>query len=63
MRKIFFFILFAALSLTIVAQEKKTITIQQPKCDNAAIANILKTSLTEALIAAEERTKRLQIPC
>lgn len=54
MRKIFFFILFAALSLTIVAQEKKTITIQQPKCDNAAIANILKTSLTEALISSEE---------
>lgn len=47
-------ILLSFLSLTIVAQEKKTITIQQPKCDDAAIANILKTSLTEALVSSEK---------
>ena len=47
-------ILLSALSLAMVAQEKKTITIQQPKCDDAAIANVLKTSLTEALVNSEE---------
>ena len=57
MRKIFFFILFAALSLTIVAQEKKTITIQQPKCDNAAIAKIMDVTSAITLATANEQSQ------
>lgn len=53
MRKYFALILFAVLSLTAFA-EKKTITVQQPKCDDAIVANILKASLTEALANSEE---------
>lgn len=43
-----------ALSLTAFAAEKNTITIMQPKCDNAMMANVVKSSLTMAFAKSEE---------
>ena len=47
-------ILLSALSLTAFAQEKKTITIQQPQCSNAMVANMVKSALTNAFARSDE---------
>ena len=53
MRKLVF-ILLSILSLTAMAQEKKTISIQRPQCGNAMVANMVKSSLTKSFALSEE---------
>ena len=47
-------ILLAAMTLTGFAQEKKTIAIQQPKGDNAMMANMVIGKLTTAFASSKE---------
>lgn len=48
------FILLSAFSLTVHAQEQKTITIMQPKCNNAMVANVVKSILESAFARSDE---------
>lgn len=54
MKKICTIIVLAAISLIVVAQEKKTITIQQPQSKNAMVANMVKSILTNAFAHSDE---------
>ena len=47
-------ILLSALSLTAFAQEQKTITIMQPQCNNAMVANVVKSILESAFARSDE---------
>ena len=53
MRKLFIFLI-SALSLTAVAQEKKTIVILQPQSKNTVAANLVKGTLARAFVGSEE---------
>ncbi|MBP5477137.1 MAG: hypothetical protein J6Y00_05570 [Paludibacteraceae bacterium] len=53
MKKLFL-ILAVALSLTAVAQEKKTITIQQPNCKSTMVAKLVYGTLTREFLKSEE---------
>ena len=46
--------LLSVLSLTVVAQEEKTIAIQQPRGGNAMAVNIVKNMLTNAFASSDE---------
>lgn len=54
MKKIFTIIVLVALSLTAVAQDKKNIIIAQPQCQNAMVANLIKSSLSAAFAQSDE---------
>lgn len=47
-------ILLSAMALTAVAQDKKTIAIQEPKGGNAMMANMVKNQLLTALATSDE---------
>lgn len=54
MKKIFTIIVLAVITLMTAAQEKKTIAIQQPQGGNAMVANMVKSTLTNAFAKSEE---------
>lgn len=53
MKKLFITLL-SVISLTAFAQDKKTIVIVQPQCQNAMVAKLIKSSLSAALAQSDE---------
>lgn len=49
-----FIILLSALSLTVFAQDKKRIVVSQPRCENTIVANLVKTSLSQAFADSDD---------